>query len=116
MNREELIAAMEVAAAEKPTAITIKGWGKVFVRAVTVEEVEAQTDEAADKDEKQSIVRAAARLICDEDGNRIFDPNNPTDLALLGKQSWKRLRQLINVGDEEVKAAVEGNSVSAESL
>lgn len=112
MNRAELIAAMEVAAAEKPTAITIKGWGKLYVRAVTVEEVEAQDDEVADandKPDKQNIVRAAARIICDENGDRIFDPYNKDDLALLGKQSWKRLRQIINAVGDEVKAAEAGN-------
>jgi hypothetical protein len=109
MNREEMIAVMEQTAAEKPTAITIKGWGVVHVRAITVEEVEEQADDVADKNDKTRIARAAARLLCDEDGKRIFNPENKEDIALLSKQPWNKLRLLISTGDEQVKAAAEGN-------
>lgn len=100
MTRDELIALMKITAAEKPIAITINGWGEVFVRSLTVAEVELQADDLADKKDKNRIARGVARLICDAKGNRIFDPANESDIKLLASQPWKLLRQVMNATDE----------------
>jgi hypothetical protein len=107
MNRDALIAAMQATAAEKPRAVTIKGWGTLFVRPLTTAEVEeGQTQDAASTD-KRSLARGAARLICDESGERLFDPANKADVELLAKQPWQRLRRLLEASDEDVKEAGE---------
>ena len=106
MNREQLITAMQQTANEKPRSVTINGWGTLYVRALTVAEVDAQSNEPEKKDANGNIVldntrlaRGAARILCDEHGNRIFDPDNAEDVALLAKQPWKRLRKVLAESD-----------------
>lgn len=75
----------------------IDGWPQLYVRKQLVDEVEIATDdepEGAPKD-KRTLARGAARLICDENGQRLFDPKNEVDVALLGKQSWEMLQQVL---------------------
>lgn len=118
MNRDQLIAAMQAVAAEKPRAVEVRGWGTVYVRSLTTAEVEeAQAEESVDaaKDGKDTprnrnrLARGAARLLCDEAGTRLFDHNNPDDVALLAKQPWAMLQKILSAGDDEVKEAAEGN-------
>lgn len=109
MNRAQMIAAMEITAAEKPVPIEINGWGKVHVRSLTVAEVEEQTDDVADKKDKSRIARGAARLLCDETGKRLFDPDNEADVKLLSAQPWKLLRQVINASDKLIEGEAPGN-------
>ena len=99
MNREELIAAMRATATEAPRAVTVPKWGTVYVRDVTVAEVEEQTNDTADKKDKQRIARAVARILCDEQGNRLFDPEDQDDVALLARQPWKLLSKVIAEGE-----------------
>lgn len=115
MNRDELITALQASAAEKPRAVFIKGWGTVYVRALTVEEVNEQVDadnelevKTVDADgkevierrkDKHRLARSAARLLCDENGKRLLDPNNAEDVALLAKQPWKTLQKVLSEGD-----------------
>lgn len=96
MTREELIAAMQQTAGEKPTAVKVKGWGTLYIRSLTVAEVEQQADDTADKKDKDRIARAAARVICDESGKRLLDPDNEKDVALLSSQPWTMLRKVLS--------------------
>lgn len=98
--RDALIAAMQATAAQKPRAVTVPGWGEVFVRSVTVEEVEAQADDTEGERDKRKIARGVARVLCDAQGNRIFDPANAEDVALISKQPWPLLRKVLAVADE----------------
>ena len=100
---------MEATAAEKPRAVTIKGWGTLYVRPLTVAEVEEGQEIDAGSKDKRNLARGAARLICDEDGGRLFDPANAEDVELLARQGWNRLRRVLEAADDDVKAAVEGN-------
>ncbi len=95
MKREELIAAMQATATEAPRAVEVPKWGTVYVRDVTVAEVEEQTQDTADKKDKQRIARGVARILCDERGNRLFDPDDPDDVALIAKQPWRMLSKII---------------------
>jgi len=105
MKREELIAAMQATAANAPRPVTVPGWGVIYLRDVTVAEVEAQQDDIADKSDKLRLARGAARVICDETGARVFDPDSADDVQLLAKQPWKLLR--LALADETEKT--EGN-------
>lgn len=107
MDRNALIAAMELTAAEKPIAVTVPKWGTVYVRQVTVAEVDEQsadTGDAADGDagkpkDKMRLARGACRVLCDEFGVRLFDSNKPEDVALIAKQPWPLLRQVLAASD-----------------
>lgn len=111
MNREALIAAMRNTAAEKPRSVTIKGWGTLFVRPLTTAEVENAPEQPSGEDgkptAKRSLAIGAARLICDENGERVFDPSSADDVELLAKQPFARLRKVLEAADEDVKEAAD---------
>lgn len=100
MNRDELIAAMQSTAGEKPSPVEVKGWGTVYVRSLTVAEVEEHAEDTKDKKDKNRIARAAARVICDESGKRLFDPDNESDVKLIASQRWSLLRKVLSATDE----------------
>lgn len=117
MNRADLIAAMQITASPRPVPVTTPNWGVVFVKPPTVEEVDANTDDAAKPggdDKTRRLARAAARVICDEEGTRLFDPSSKDDVDLLAVQPWAML-QLILAGADGTKVPESGNSESAAS-
>lgn len=102
MNREQLIAAMRDTAAAAPTAVKVKGWGTVHIRALTVAEVETQADDTSDEKDKNRIARAAARVLCDEKGVRLFDPDDKTDVAMIASQPWAMLRKVLTASGSDL--------------
>lgn len=97
--RDALIAAMQATAARKPTPVEVPAWGTVYVRAVTVAEIEDQSADTTAGD-KGRMARGCARVICDADGNRIFDPESAEDVALIAAQPWPLMRQVIAAAEE----------------
>lgn len=102
MKREELIKAMRATADKPPREVTVEGWGTFYVKELSVEQVDLQQQEpdVVGKD-RLRFARGAARLICDEQGNLIFDPTNAEDVELLAKQPWHQLKKVIAIGGEE---------------
>lgn len=109
MDRATLIAAMQAAASVKPKAVQVEALGgTVYVRALTVAEIEEQSEPAADgKPDKARIARATARILCDENGQRFFDPSNDADVALISALPWNVLKQ-ISAASNELNGAGEG--------
>ncbi len=101
MDRATLIAAMAATAAAAPVSVETKEWGTLYVRAVTVGEVDEQDEkiDAASKD-KNRFARAACRVLCDESGQRVFDAANVDDVALLANQPWHLLRKVLDAGNK----------------
>jgi hypothetical protein len=110
MDKATLVAAMRQTAEAKPTKVDVPKWGVVYVRALTVEEVEEQSNDTESKD-KNRVARGACRLICDEKGNRLFDPKSEEDVKLLASQPWSLLHKVIKASEEEVQ----GNPAGASS-
>lgn len=98
--KAEFLAALQATAAVKPKRVDVPGWPAVYVRALTVAEVEAQADDTADKADKHRIARGAARVMCDEQGNRLIDPDNQDEVNLLASQPWALLRHVLNGADD----------------
>lgn len=94
-TREELITAIRATATQAPRAVVVPKWGTVYVRDITVAEVEEQTADTDAKNDKLRFARAAARVLCDEAGVLLFDPNDNEHVALLAKQPWKLLRKVL---------------------
>lgn len=94
MTRDDLIAAMRATANATPATVEVEGWGVVYVRPPTVAEVDAARKQDEPDDDKQ-FARGACRVICDKDGNRIFDPMNAEDVDLLAAQPWSMLTKVI---------------------
>lgn len=110
MKLEDVMAAMRLTAVPKPKPVEVNGWPKLYVRAVTTGEVDEET-ELEDKAEgkKVRLARGAARVICDAEGKRIFDPENKEHIALLQAQPWSMLQKVLAVVDEDDKKAASGN-------
>ena len=99
--RGKLIAAMQATASRKPVAVEVPEWGTVYVRAVTVSEVEDQTADTESKD-KNRMARGCARVLCDESGKRLFDPDSAEDVALLASQPWPLMRKVLAAAEEVI--------------
>jgi hypothetical protein len=96
MDRNALLAAMDIVASEKPTPVTIEAWGQtVYVKALTAVEFEENTADADDPKSKNKAARAACRVLCDESGQRLFDPSNEADVQRLARQPWALLRRIL---------------------
>lgn len=110
--KEELLAAVDAAAARKPVPVSIKGFPKFWVRDRSVGEVDEQklNDDKWIKD--HTLTAAAALVICDEQGNLLFDPENAKDRELMKKfagLSWGRVAQKIVQAAQEDKELDAGN-------
>lgn len=95
-----LIEAMKSTATPSPVAVDVAQWGRLYVRPQTVEEVDAfsELDKDADANEtsrKRRLARGAARVICDAQGKRLFDPTNEEHLTLLAQQPWPLLQKVL---------------------
>jgi hypothetical protein len=104
MKLNELMEAMRKTATASPQAVDVPEWGRVYVREITVAEIDEQTSdiEGGEKDRKR-FARAAARIICDEKGNRIFDPANDEHVDLIAKQPWRLLRKVVEMSGGDSK-------------
>lgn len=91
----------------KPVAITCKGWGDVFVLAMTV--AETQTAQEADSEPTQNhLAKAVMHLMCEADGKRVFDIANPEHLALVQAQPQDCLVDFLNKAGRALGTTEEG--------
>jgi len=113
---EELLAAMRATAGGTINPCPpLKGWPPLWVRPVLVEEIELDSEAASDVDaagakDKRTLSRGAARVICNEQGERLLNPKNEEQMALLDKQTWARLQKVLAAAEDN-----EGNSAGAGS-
>lgn len=105
---DALLGAMDGMAAEKPRAVHIKGLGDVFIREITIGEMDAQIEDTADKKNKRGIARGACRLLADEAGNRLLDPENSDHVDRMAKLPI-RVLTAIDKASELDKAEDPGN-------
>lgn len=105
--RDDLIAAMRATAAATRELREVKtqSWGTVWMRRPTVAEIDAQDDNPDDSKDGKRLARAAARVICDKEGNLLFNPDNEEDVAILAAQPWDEFSALVN----QPKAKAAGN-------
>lgn len=108
MDVKQLRNAMKETAVPQPKKVSTKKWGDVYLRALTVAEIEEQLADTEETKDKNRFARAAARVICDEKGVRIFDPANLDDIALLASQPWSLLKQVLDASKEDMDAVPSG--------
>lgn len=92
MDKSKLFKLMAQTSAIKPTPVEVPVWGRVYVRPLTVAEVEEQMGKYAD--DNQSISRGIARALCDADGVRLLDPDSTADVDLIAQQPWSQLASI----------------------
>jgi hypothetical protein len=111
MNRDALIAAMQATASAPPTKCDVDGWGTLYLKPLTVEQCDLQQQETeVEGKDRLRFARGAARLICDEQGKLLFDPENAEDLELLAKQPWAKLKQVITKGGDQAATTEAGSA------
>jgi len=108
-------------AGKPPRKVDTKEWGTVYVRKVSFAEIEQQDN---DSDEVKALIavvgqrlaaagvidpnkesriagaRGAARVICDESGNKEYDEYNADDVFLLATQPWELISSVLREKDE----------------
>lgn len=99
MDREELMAAMRATAERKPVPVTTP-WGPLFLKSLTVAEVQAQSRSEAPKDPDHIMARGLASVLCDENGARYFDPDDAEHIALIMAQSWADMQPVVQAANE----------------
>lgn len=114
MDRAALIAAMQTTAASaaSPRPVDVPGWPRVFVRALTVAEVDVNNEADNTSTDKRRIARGAARVMCDEAGVRLFDANNDADVTLIASQPWPLLQAVVAKANA-INGAGEAGAVEA---
>jgi len=94
--RDALLAAWAAEDAEPPTAVNVEGWPTIYVRSVTTAEVDAaQAVNGVEWKKNAPLSGAAAVIICDAEGNRLFDPNSEADVKLISKRDWAKLSRVL---------------------
>lgn len=107
----ELRARILASANPKPVPVDTPSWGRVWVRVLTC----ADVDEAKSKpDDKMRLARGVARVLCDEAGVLLFDPDNETDVADIATLPWSELSGILlrAEGTKTPAAGGEGNGSS----
>lgn len=112
--KAEFLEALRRTAVIKPKPVDVPGWPRLYVRALTVAEVEAQAEDTADKNDKHRIARGAARVMCDAEGARLVDPDNQDEVNLLASQPWSLLRRVLD-GSEAFNATSEEGQAAAKN-
>jgi hypothetical protein len=105
MDKNGLIEKMKLSAALKPRKVTVDGWGDLYVKALTVAEVQENTGQDGDERDKRTLAIGAARVICDENGDSVFKKDDKgnykeEDIALLQSQPWVMLSQVITAAGD----------------
>ncbi len=91
---------MKADGAEKPVAVDVPRWGRVYVRFPSVAEAETQKTLPEGEEDLHTLARAAALVLCDETGARLFDPFNADDIDLLSARRAADLQKIISAGRE----------------
>lgn len=117
MSREALLAAIDKAVEEdtRLESVDVPGMGTFYRRIVSVAEIEeyraadeAGRDEAARLAQQHPWAASAARLLCDENGDRLYDAKNPDHIRTLSRLGFERLMKMLGEGES-------GNSPGAKS-
>ena len=105
-TKDSIRAAIAGDGAESLMDVDVPRWGgKVWIRPPLVDEIKKQEQEeeaAAESTDGSAMgrtyARAVARILCDENGDRIFDPDNEEDIALLMKRRESDLQKVLLAG------------------
>lgn len=100
MTRDDLLAMFKQTAVAEPRPVVIPKFGTVYVRDVTLAEVEEQRADTSDGKDKMRMARGVCRVLCEKDGTLLFDANDPDDVRLVSQQPWRVISKIIEVAEE----------------
>jgi hypothetical protein len=96
---EQLLTAMDAVASTPPRAVSIRGFGDIHIREITIGEVDAQIADEADSKKKRGAARGACRLLCNSSGKQLLDPDNPEHVAQMSRQPLRVLLAINKAAD-----------------
>jgi hypothetical protein len=99
MNRADLIAAMKKVASAEPKSLTVPGWGKIYIKPLSVKEVQDKKPSVLDPESKRALAIGVANVICDQKGNRVFNVESDEDVSLIESQPWPMLQKIIDASN-----------------
>lgn len=95
---QDLLKAMQSSATvNKPRAISVPGWPQVYVKGLTVAEAEEQPE---GKTDKRTISRGIARILCNEKGERILNPDNKEHVDMIAALPWASAQLVLSEVDK----------------
>lgn len=94
---QELRAKVLATSNPKPFPVDVPEWGGVFIRPLRVGEIETM---GADMDPKLRTARGIARMLCDANGDLLFDPNSTEDLFAINNLRASSLNAIHAAMDE----------------
>lgn len=101
MSASDIRARMTADGAEAVRAVEVPKWGTVYVRDVTAGEADRwrvnAKERLGDLADVEPTAFAAAITICDENGERVFDPLDAGDLAFLSKRRKRDMDLILGV-------------------
>ena len=104
-TREALRARVLATASPKPMPVDVPEWGDVYVRPLLVGDVETKTEGA---DPKLETARHVARLLCDVNGDLLFDVNSAEDLFAINRLKASSLALIYNAVEKVAPTTAEG--------
>lgn len=107
MDKASLRAQILATANPTPTPVGVPAWGKVYIRPLTVGDIESFSGDAA---QTNKAARSIARVLCNADGELIFDPNDEDDLRAINGLRADSL-QAINAANAKVNPASQAEVV-----
>ena len=107
MTKDELRAKVLATANPKPMPVEMEGLGIVYVKPLTVGDIEALN---ADTDPALKAARSIARVLCTEGGELLFDPGSPEDLFAINRLPLNTIT-LINGAVEKINASTSEEAI-----
>lgn len=99
-----LLEKMRESAKPNLKAVTVEGWGKVHIAVLTVGEMDAINQDGT----ASSMAKTFARFICNEDGSRTFNLEDPEQLKLLESQPFNKVSVLLKAINDLNAISIEG--------
>lgn len=92
----------------KPILIKCKGWGEVYALPMTVADAESARSADPEQLRENTNAKALMLVMCDADGNRVFDVKNPDHLAIVLKQPQDYLISFLSQVNKVLGTSEEG--------
>lgn len=89
----------------KPIPVDCQGWGRLYVKPMTVAEAEAVADPDPKKD---TMPKAVCYALCDANGKRVFSAADPEHLAMIKAQGYAWMVDFLSKAQRLTGVGVEG--------
>jgi hypothetical protein len=99
-----LLDKMRESAKPKLKAVKIDGWGTVHIAVLTVGEMDVINQDGT----SSSMAKTFARFICNPDGSRAFDLDDPEQMKVLESQPFNKVSVLLKAINEINAISIEG--------